>query len=306
MWWLILFLFLAALIAAPIVSERLRTPIGKAARKGAPGKFAALGQGITHYRWIGPVRGPVAVMVHGLTTPSIVWDGIAEGMALLGYRVLVYDLYGRGLSDAPAGAQDRGFFLQQLNDLLDDQGLAEDLTLVGYSMGGAIATSFAAANPHRMKRLILLAPSGLQIVEGDFWAFCRKTPVIGDWLHSVLGGFQMRKALTQAAEGPPKVQAAQVSELSRRGFLPAVLASRRGMLKEVQMQEHQAISRDGIPVVAIWGGHDAVIPVSAMGQLAQWNRAARQEEVKGAGHGLPFTHSDDVCNILRDVLREID
>ncbi|NCO86570.1 MAG: alpha/beta hydrolase, partial [Rhodobacterales bacterium] len=36
-----------------------------------------------------------------------------------------------------------------------------------------------------------------------------------------------------------------------------------------------------------------------------WNRAARQEEVAGAGHALPRTHAAELAAVLRDVLREV-
>lgn len=72
--------------------------------------------------------------------------------------MLTYDLYGRGCSDQPAGKQDRAFFLTQPEELLQDQEVEDDFTLIGYSMGGAIA--FAAAHPARLRELILLAPAG--------------------------------------------------------------------------------------------------------------------------------------------------
>ena len=42
----------------------------------------------------------------------------------------------------------------------------------------------------------------------------------------------------------------------------------------------------------------------SLGNLAQWNRAARQEVIAGAGHGMPFTHAAAVMAVLKDVLRE--
>jgi len=154
MTWLIFILLLIVVIGLPWILEKRRKPMSQALRKNAPGNFAELSQGVTHYQWIGPVRGPVAVLIHGLSTPSAVWQDVAQGLADAGYRVLAYDLYGRGFSDAPSGKQDAEFFVTQLDEILADQGLAEDLTLVGYSMGGAIATAFAATEPHRMKRVI--------------------------------------------------------------------------------------------------------------------------------------------------------
>lgn len=298
-------LVLAALVAVPLVMRlRLRRPDPAVAL----GQFAYLSQGVTHYRWIGPVRGPVVVAIHGLSTPSPVFEAMAAGLGATGYRVLVYDLYGRGHSATVGGAQDRAFFLRQLDDLLADQGLSEDLTLIGFSMGGAIATAFAARSPDRMKRLILLAPSGIEVVEDRFDDWTRRVTVVGDWVHAVIARRRMAARLNAARAQPTEVPGiidVQLAQLNRPGFLMAVLASRRGILAERLEAEHRKIGHDDIPVVVIWGDQDDVVPLRSLGTLAAWNRAAKQEVVKGAGHGLPHTHATDVVVLLREVLREV-
>lgn len=307
MTWFIVFLAVVALVGlAPKLIENRRAPRDDSFRAQAPGEFAALSQGLTHYRWVGPVRGPVAVLIHGLNTPSTVWNEIADGLGEIGYRVLVYDLYGRGFSDAPAGAQTSAFFLQQLDDILADQELADDLTIVGYSMGGSIATAFAAANPHRMKRLILIGSGGVKTQESEFTTFCRTRPLIGDWVHGLLGGRRMKAAIAHdpAAKAAPDIASSQRAEIGRRGFLPAVLSSRRGILSDLQDAEHRKIGREGIPVLAIWGEKDTVIPIKAIGVLAQWNRAARQEMIEGADHAMPYSHTEETLAHLREMLRD--
>lgn len=304
MGWIALLVVLATPFVVTYVMEQRRLPVNAKTRKNSGMEFAELPMGVTAYRWIGPVRGPVAVMVHGLTTPSIAYADLAERVGQLGYRVLVYDLYGRGLSDAPRGKQDRKFFLTQLDQLLADQGLEEDITLFGYSMGGSIVTAFAAAQPHRVKRLVLLATAGVLVNESRFSQVCRQVPVFGTWLHHGIGAIRMQNALRDAPEAKGAVLAGQKAELEKRGFFPAVLSSRRGMLDETLEQEHRQIGRANIPVIAIWGGRDPVIPISAMGRLAQWNRLARQEEVREAAHGMPFTHSGEIFEILRTAFRE--
>lgn len=296
--WIVLIL-LAIVLALPLVLESRRRQIGAAQRRGTPGKFAVLSQGVTHYQWLGPVRGPVVVAVHGMTTPLPVWTELAEGLGKIGYRVLVYDLYGRGLSDAPKGPQDRPFFLTQLEDLLADQGLGQDLTLIGYSLGGAIATAFAGTHPERVKRLILLAPVGMGHAEAGLARFIRQTPWIGDWLHLALFGPGLRRRIAVTALKP-----VQLAELARQGFRAAVLASIRGIVQDRLEADHRAIGRADVPVVALWGGKDVIVPLSGLGNLAQWNRAARQEVIAGAGHGMPFTHAPEVMAVLKDVLRE--
>ena len=298
--WL-LFILLAILAAVPFVLESRRKVTGEDDRRAAPGQFAALSQGVTYYQWLGPARGPVAVAVHGLTTPSPVWAEVAGGLGKIGYRVLVYDLYGRGLSDAPKGPQDRAFFLRQQTDLLAIEGLGQDLTLLGYSMGGAIATAFAGDHPERVKRLILLAPVGMGQPEDGLIGFIRQTPLIGDWLFLALSGWRMRRSISAELTVMAPVQ---IAELNRKGYLPAILASVRGMLQARQEAEHRAIGRADVPVVALWGQADKIVTLTALGTLSQWNRNARQEVIAGAGHGMPFTHGPAVIEVLKDVLRE--
>lgn len=300
-------LILAALAAAWLLSERLRRPVDASAREDAPGQFAQLSQGVTHYRWDGPTRGPVAVCIHGLTSASYVWEAVVRALTMMGFRVLRYDLYGRGLSDRPGGRQDAEFFLRQLRDLLEDQGLEGNLTVLGYSMGGSIATAFAAEEPHRVERLILLAPAGLGHTPGAFYRAARAMPVIGDWLMRVFGGMQIRREARRAARLPSALEGIadmQAGETRFRGFLPAVLSSLRHMLAADLAPEHRAIAEAGVPVLAVWGGADGAIPLTGVGRLAEINRAARQVQIPGATHALPHTHPREIHAAMQEFLRE--
>ena len=300
-WLLALSAAVLILIIVPLLRERLRKPMNAQARQAAPGAFAELSGGLTHYRWSGPLRGPVAVCVHGLTTPSFVWDGVAPGLAAMGYRVLSYDLYGRGFSDRPGGAQDRAFFLAQLEELLEDQQVADDFTLIGYSMGGAIATAYAAAHPGRLREIILLAPAGFGSSSGWLTRTIRQVPGLGEWLMQALYPalhIRSTEAERKLPGSVPGIADLQQKELGYRGFIPAVLASLRGILDADFTEELRSLHSKGVPALAIWGQNDAVIPPSSAGRLAEHARSVRQEEVAGAGHGLPYTHTDEVLEII--------
>ncbi|MFK7751658.1 MAG: alpha/beta fold hydrolase [Sedimentitalea sp.] len=304
--WLILIALLVVL-ALPLLREIQRKPMSQSTRRDAPGQFVTLSQGTTHYRWIGPIRGPVAVCVHGLTTPSFVWDGLAAGLTAMGYRVLVYDLYGRGYSDRPKGAQDAGFFLTQLNDLLEDQQVEDDITLLGYSMGGAIATAFTAQQPGRIRQLVLLASAGLRPAPTGLIGFIARTPLIGDWLMFALYPSQQRKGVEAERDLPSSVENISdlvLNELNHTGYVPAVLASLRGILAEPMDDRIRAIHSANVPVLAVWGRDDTVIPLTSMGRLAELNRTARQEVIEGAGHGLTYTHTRAVLDAMRETLRD--
>ncbi|MCX7646332.1 MAG: alpha/beta hydrolase [Rhodobacteraceae bacterium] len=290
----------AGLVALPFAAETLRRPAHRR-RGAAPGRFADLPSGWTHYRWWGAAEGPVAVLIHGLTTPSFVWEGLAPLLAAKGWRCLAYDLHGRGFSAAVPGRQDADFFLRQLRGLLDHQGLGGPVTLVGYSMGGAIATAFAARHPDRVARLVLVAPAGLGHRLSRLERLVERTPLLGDWLMLVFGGINLRanlRRLLGARSSVPDIAARQIAETRARGFLPAVLSSQRHMLAADQSGPHRRIAAAGLPVAAVWGDADAVIPLEAKERLAALNPAARQVVVAGATHGLPHTHPEAVAALF--------
>lgn len=303
------YLILAAIIATPLIIEATRKRMNDKARASAPGQFAHLSQGITHYQWYGPGDGPVAVCVHGLTTPGFVWQGIAKGLARMGFRVLVYDLYGRGFSDRPRGMQDRAFFIRQLNDLLEDQGIDGDITLIGYSMGGAVATVFAAQEPRRVHEVVLLAPAGMEVLTKGILGFMARTPVIGTWLMLGLYPVLLRKGLRAEKGNPTSVAGItdlQDAELNWCGFVPAVRASLAGLLSEDMEEEHRLLHREDVPVLAIFGSEDAVIPLSSRDVLQHWNSDAHTAVIAGAGHGLPYSHTVDVLEEINGFVQDSD
>ncbi len=307
MGWIVLALVLVGLAALPVWLNSRLIPMTRDSRDAWPGRTVKLSQGTTRYRWIGGVRGPVIVAVHGLTTPSEVWDPVAERLTEIGYRILVYDLYGRGGSDDVSGPQDTAFHVRQLKDLVKALNLDDELILLGYSMGGQIAAAFAADAPDRVQRLVLVAPSGIRMEESRFDRFCRQTPVIGDWAYLVFGRRTLaRLAGRSALDGGHSATIAEVQhkQLARRGYLEAVLSSRRASLGEPTPEIYRGLGRTGLPVLAVWGEADTVIPISAMGQLVQWIRTSRQETLKSAGHGLLYSDADDVAGLVKSMLLE--
>jgi len=249
----------------------------------------------------GPPDGPLIVCIHGLTVPSFVWGPLVKGLVALGFRVLVYDLYGRGFSDRPGGPQDKAFFNRQLDDLLAHLAIDSPFHLIGYSMGGAIAAGFAASHQARVQRVVLLAAAGMHLHTTARIRFQRERGLAGQWLflatypHLLRKGIRAERAALKVSR---EITEGQEAQLTSRGFIPAVLSSLRGLLSRPLEGEHLALKRDAIPILAIWGEEDDVIPAAAMGRLAAWNRDVQHDVIAGAGHGLPYTHTDAVLESI--------
>lgn len=295
---------LVFVFALPFLAEALRRPITAAHQAAAPGEIADLPNGATHYKWSGPEGAPIVVCVHGLSTPSFVFAATERSLVALGFRVLTYDLYGRGYSARVRGPQDTAFFLTQLEALLADKEVTMPFTLLGFSMGGQIATAFAARDD-RVERLVLVAPSGLadtaEMAPGWVWS----APVIGDWAMRVFGGLALRSELVEhksVATVIPDFEDRQAAETRMRGYLPALLSSRRHVLNAPDVEDHRRVARRKQPVLAIWGTDDPVIPRRALSGLARLNPDAQHVEIRNAGHNLLQTHPTEVAEALKDFL----
>jgi len=108
------------------------------------------------------------------------FDQFAETLCGGGYKILSFDFYGHGLSNAPQvnlwpcascrsglpygnrrGRYDIDFFVEQAEDLLAGIGLGDTpLVLIGFSLGGTVAIAFAHRNPDRVRRIVTLSPAG--------------------------------------------------------------------------------------------------------------------------------------------------
>ena len=88
-------------------------------RKEAAGSFVALSDGVTHYELGGPKDGKPVVLVHGFSVPFFIFDPLFDFLTSAGFRVLRYDLLGRGYSDRPNTQYDANLFVRQLKELLD-------------------------------------------------------------------------------------------------------------------------------------------------------------------------------------------
>lgn len=103
-------------------------------------------------------QGPPVLAVHGLGGTK---GSFLPTLAALGdrFRVIAMDMPGFGDSDKPIGAAyDARFFASVIVDLLDALEL-ERVHVVGNSLGGRVTLEVGLANPERVRRLALLAPS---------------------------------------------------------------------------------------------------------------------------------------------------
>lgn len=132
----------------------------------------------TRYWVVGNGHPPI-VMVHGLGGYAENWMYNVSDLSKH-FKVYVIDLAGFGKSDKPEAPYTYNYFAGFLHDFMVKMGI-EKAHLIGHSMGGGIILQFALKHPNRVKKLILVASSGLGKKITPMFKLT-SLPLLGRWL----------------------------------------------------------------------------------------------------------------------------
>lgn len=94
------------------------------------------------------------VLIHGAYHGGWCWDATADVLSKGGHHVTTPDLPGHGRDPGWLADQTMPAYVDCIAELLD--AAPSKVTLVGHSMGGAIATAAATARPDKVKQIIYL------------------------------------------------------------------------------------------------------------------------------------------------------
>ncbi|MBK7906706.1 MAG: alpha/beta hydrolase [Gemmatimonadetes bacterium] len=246
---------------------------------GVPGEFIGSPVGTTYYEVAGPDTGRVALLVHGFSVPSYIWDSTFTSLAAAGYRVIRYDLMGRGWSDRPDAAYDGPMFDAQILALLDSLGVRGTVDLFGLSFGGFVTAHFTAAHGDRVRTLVLVDP----IVEGPTDPGFLAWPLVGRYVFQVTAVPGMADGQASDFLHPERFPGwvdRYRPQMRYRGFGRALLRSRLTLVDADFAALHGRIAAQGTPVMLAWGKQDATLPF------------AQSEIVRGRIPALEFVPID--------------
>ncbi len=208
-----------------------------------------------------PSDAPAVVLLHGFGSSLQTWDAWAQGLAAT-QRVVRIDLPGSGLSPPdPAHDYRDERSLQMLIALLDDLGLPR-ASLVGHSMGGRIAWTFAAKFPERTDKLVLVAPDGFASFGFEYGQPMDVPATLGLMRH-VLPKPLLRMNLKAAYAQPESLSDAVTTRYHDLILAPGARQAMLDRLAQTVLQEPGPLLRQiRAPTLLVWGEADAMIPVS--------------------------------------------
>lgn len=253
--------------------------------------------------------GSPALLLHGLGGFAAVWR---HNLAALGRHasVIALDLPGFGLSAKPHGPYSLAFFARAIEGFRRALGL-DRLTLVGHSLGGAVAVAYALAYPTRAERLALL---GAVVPGFDLEISWIYRLLAARGLGELLGGL-LRPGLLRAALGRcfARPDAAEVEFLVRTGY--AARGTREGraaflsMLRSVRAdlvvdgeRYRRGLVSLALPVLLIHGREDPVVPLAHSEAVAARLPTATVRRLRECGHFPQIEHRDVVNGWLAEFM----
>lgn len=274
--------------------------LGNDVRALSSGSFVQLSKGLTHYKLSGPLDGKPVVLIHGIAGPFGIWTKVADSLMSLGFRILQYDLYGRGYSDRPDVNYDIDFFLNQLTDLLTVLSIKIPVTLVGWSLGGMIAVGYTARYSKKVDQLILIAPAGVGIPRPAM-ARIVMIPLLGEILMSLLGRSIIVRSLLKGLHnnGLADDYRALVSEqMQYKGYLRSFLSTLRYCAFEDATEDYRTIGNLELPVLMISGSEDSFIRQETRNRIHELVPILKYNEILGTGHIPHFERPEEVSRLL--------
>jgi EmrB/QacA subfamily drug resistance transporter len=259
--------------------------------------------------------GPPLLLVHGLFDDSLTWRKVIPRLART-HTVIAPDLFGHGESDAPRRADysPRGH-AGVLRDLLEVLG-HHRVTIVGHSLGGGIAMSFAYCYPARVHRLALISSGGFGREVHPLLralalpgagpalrlATMRPTLALLAWLARLLQSFSARRP----ARGARQLQLV-LTRVGGRGRRAAMIKTLRSVIG-YRGQSVSALDRSyalrRFPTLVVWGTRDRVIPAHHASAALASNPGADVALLDGIGHLPHLTRAGLVAERLSSFIND--
>jgi pimeloyl-ACP methyl ester carboxylesterase len=260
----------------------------------------------------GTGRAPPVLLLHGggFDAAGFSYRYAIEPISRL-RPVMAFDWPGYGGSDTPNLRCDLAYYARFLSRLMDSLGI-QRAALVGISMGGGAALSFALCSPERVEKLVLVDSYGLgkDIPHGRLGYFLVHAPLAADLIYALFRRSRrsLRWGLSRIVCDPRVVSDELVDEARRLLDQPAAGRAFRSFRKSevgwsgMKTDLSDRLGEAAVPTLLVHGDRDRVVPV-------EWARRAHERLpdselriLQGCGHWPPRECPDTFNRVVTDFL----
>ena len=253
--------------------------------------------------------GRPVVLIHGWPLSAQAWAPQVSVLRAAGFRVVAYDRRGFGRSDKPESGYSYDSLADDLQHVMEQCGL-QDVTLVGFSMGGGeVARYVARWGESRLHSVVFAAavpPCLMKTADNPDGPLtpekARQTKLALDLDRSAFFDHFTRDFFS--ASGTLQVTESQRGEaiaLCQQSAQHAALAC---MDSFATTDFREDLKKVTVPTLVIHGDADAIVPIEGSG--LRTHRAVLHSKlvtVNGAPHGLNVSHAQAFNDALLSFLR---
>lgn len=252
-----------------------------------------------YYQIYGPenasVEIPKLVFLHGVMGYAANWRRIAKAFESR-FQVLTFDQRGHGRSFHPESGYAPEDYAQDLEAILEELGW-EKVHLVGHSMGGRVALTFAANRPSRVTRLVIedIGPEMQPAASSLVIRMLDTVPVPFPSKREAKAWFDTEFMRIFAAEPNREALAAYLyANLTENENKEAVWRfSEKGVRESITQgratDRWAEVQRLSMPTLLVRGERSKDLPREVFERVVAANPHIEGVEIKGAGH---WVHSD--------------
>ena len=263
--------------------------------------------GPAHVYYYDVGSGSAILLLHGWNHHAEAWIRNIGPLARAGYRVVAPDLPGFGRSGMPRIDYSLRGWARFVARFLDGLGI-DHATLVGSSMGGAIALRTAIDHPSRVSAVVGVDPAGMFTSAPRLWSVL-SSPIVRAAVRPFLGRRRLlEESHKQAYYDSALSSAKQVDVMAEAHLQPGYGDHFLAMAQSlVAVPDHDllwdALPELKVPILVVWGRQDRTLPVQHAYRAAQRMPAAEVLLYDHCGHLPMYEKAEDFNRDLVDFLR---
>jgi pimeloyl-ACP methyl ester carboxylesterase len=259
-------------------------------------------------------KGETVLMVHGNPTWSFYFREVVKALSP-GFRCIVPDHIGMGLSDRPDDAHYHYTLKSRVDDLdrlMEKVAPAGPVTLIVHDWGGMIGMSWAVRHPERIKAIVALNtscfrlppekrfPPGLTVMRGNLtgiplraFGFIRRI-VLNSCTNKVKLSKEAMAGYLEPYDGWTKSRAVH------RFVQDIPLGSGDSAWSTVTETEGKLAKLKDVPMLLTWGMKDWVFDEAFLNGWIKRFPKAKVHRFPDSGHFLLEDSSDEVVALIKD------
>lgn len=224
-------------------------------------------------------RGPVLVLLHGFLESMDIWQSFSEKLSEK-YRVILIDLPGHGQSQMLADVHSMELMADAVNAILDHLDI-EHCVMIGHSMGGYVALSFAEKYMNKLTGMGIFHSHALADTTEAKINRGRAIQVVKENHKDFISSFIPDLFTPENREKLSK-EIARLQEISRQISKESVIAALEGMRHRTD--KLKLLANTTIPVLFIIGKQDPRTPMDKMMQQISLPKHAEVLILDGVAH----------------------